>query len=251
VTFTLNVQDADAPIVALERLTVAVPAVAVMVPPPQEPVSPFGVATVMPLGSVSVTPTPVSALPLLEFVIAKLSEVMPPAAMLEAPNALEIEGAARTVRVAVAVGPEPWLVELMAPVVLTYDPGFVAVTFTLNEQLAPATSVSSDRLTAPLPAVAVTPPQFPLSPLGLATVSPAGRLSVKAIPVADAPGLLFVTVNESALVWPTPMVVGEKDFARLGATVTVRVAFAGPPVGVLSVALTALVEIESEPPVFA
>jgi hypothetical protein len=46
-------------IVAPDRLTVPDPAVAVMVPPPQFPDNPLGVATSNPAGSMSVNPMPV------------------------------------------------------------------------------------------------------------------------------------------------------------------------------------------------
>src|SRR5437899_1730407 len=60
-TFTLKVHDALAANVAPARLTLPEPAVAVMVPPPQLPVRPFGVATTRPAGRLSVNATPVSA----------------------------------------------------------------------------------------------------------------------------------------------------------------------------------------------
>ena len=60
VTFTENVQELLAAIVPPLRLITLVPAVAVIVPPPQEPVRPFGVETTKPAGSVSLKPTPVS-----------------------------------------------------------------------------------------------------------------------------------------------------------------------------------------------
>ena len=60
VTFTENVQDALAAKVAPDRLITFVLWVAVMVPPPHDPVSPFGVEITRPAGSVSLKPTPVS-----------------------------------------------------------------------------------------------------------------------------------------------------------------------------------------------
>jgi hypothetical protein len=60
VTFTEKVQLADAAGVAPDRLTEPEPAVAVIVPAPHEPVSPFGVVTTRPAGNVSVNPTPLS-----------------------------------------------------------------------------------------------------------------------------------------------------------------------------------------------
>jgi hypothetical protein len=67
VTFTENVQEALAAIVPPLRLITFVPAVAVIVPPPQEPVRPFGVEITNPEGSVSLKATPVSAVVLLLF----------------------------------------------------------------------------------------------------------------------------------------------------------------------------------------
>jgi hypothetical protein len=60
VTFTENVQDALAASVAPDRLIPFVPCVAVMVPLPQLPVSPFGVETSNPAGNVSLNATPLS-----------------------------------------------------------------------------------------------------------------------------------------------------------------------------------------------
>ena len=67
VTFTANVHEVDDVSVAPVRLTTLVPAVAVIVPPPQEPVNPFGVETTSPAGNVSVNPTPESVCPALLF----------------------------------------------------------------------------------------------------------------------------------------------------------------------------------------
>src|SRR5215208_5937251 len=60
VTFTLKVQELFAGSVAPDKLMLPDPAVAVMAPPPQLPLSPFGVLTTCPAGSVSLKPTPVS-----------------------------------------------------------------------------------------------------------------------------------------------------------------------------------------------
>jgi hypothetical protein len=67
VTFTENVQEALAAIDAPLRLIMFVPCVAVIVPPPQEPVRPLGVEITRPAGSVSLKPTPVSAVVVLLF----------------------------------------------------------------------------------------------------------------------------------------------------------------------------------------
>ncbi len=58
VTFKENEQEELAERVPAERLTLLDPAVAVIVPPPQVPVKPFGVATSCPDGRASVNPTP-------------------------------------------------------------------------------------------------------------------------------------------------------------------------------------------------
>ena len=107
-----------AAMVAPVRLMLLVPAVAVMIPPPQDPVSALGVVTAMPAGSVSENATPVSALPAFGLAIVNVKLVDPPAGIVAAPNAFAIDGAASTVKVALAEFPVPPFVELTAPVVL-------------------------------------------------------------------------------------------------------------------------------------
>ena len=60
-TFTANVQELFGGKTAPDRLTLLDPAVAVIVPPPQEPLTPFGVATIRPAGKASLKATPLSA----------------------------------------------------------------------------------------------------------------------------------------------------------------------------------------------
>src|SRR5215470_3582224 len=67
VTFTEKVQELLAARVAPDRLITFVPAVAVIVPPPQEPVRPFGVETTRPAGSVSLKAMPLSEVVVLLF----------------------------------------------------------------------------------------------------------------------------------------------------------------------------------------
>src|SRR5260221_13795688 len=120
VTFTLNVQDALVARVAPDRLTVPEPATAVIVPPPQLPVRPFGVATTKPAGRLSVKATPVSGMVLATgLVMVKLKLVVPFSGIVNAPNSLVMVGGVATARFAVAVLPVPPLVELTLPVVLT------------------------------------------------------------------------------------------------------------------------------------
>ena len=105
--------------VAPERLTLPEPATAVIVPPPQVPVRPFGVATTRPAGRVSVNATPVSEIVGVRIVDGKASaRCVPFSGMLAAPNDLVIVGGVATVRFAVAVLPVPPLVEVTLPVVL-------------------------------------------------------------------------------------------------------------------------------------
>jgi len=92
VTFTEKVQRALDVKVDPNRLTAADPAVDVMPPPPQEPVSPFGAATTKPAGKVSVKPTPVSDAPKFGLVRVKLRLVAPFSGMLAAPKTLVIVG---------------------------------------------------------------------------------------------------------------------------------------------------------------
>ena len=67
VTFTPNVQEVEAARLALDKLIVPVAAVAVIVPPPHEPLRPFGVETTKPAGNVSVNATPLNAVVVLLF----------------------------------------------------------------------------------------------------------------------------------------------------------------------------------------
>src|SRR5262249_34194103 len=82
VTFAENVQVelevSDAPV----KLTALLPAAAVIVPPPHDPVRPFGVAITKPDGRVSVNPTPESVCVVLLFCNEKDSEVDPFRGML-------------------------------------------------------------------------------------------------------------------------------------------------------------------------
>jgi hypothetical protein len=112
VTFTLNVQEPLAAIVPPERLIEPEPATAVMVPLPQVPVSPFGVETTKPAGSVSLNATPVSATVVFGLLMVKLRLVEPFRGMLAAPNALLIVGGPTTVMLALEVLPVPPFVEL-------------------------------------------------------------------------------------------------------------------------------------------
>lgn len=90
-TFTLKVHEALAARVPPDNVMLLEPAVAVIVPTPQLPVRPFGVATTSPDGSGSVKPTPVSE-DALVLPSVKVSEVDPLTGMLTLPKALAMLG---------------------------------------------------------------------------------------------------------------------------------------------------------------
>src|SRR5215470_15731142 len=197
VTFTEKVHEPPAAIVPPESVTTDVPDTVpvVMVPAPHEPVRPFGVATINPVGKLSLKATPVSATVALGLVMVKLSEVVPFNGIVNAPNCLAIDGGPITVILAVLlVVPLPLSLAEIGPVVLFCTPAATPVTFTEMVQEAFAASVPPERLIVPDPAAAVVvPPQELVSPLGVATCRPAGRLSVNAMPVrlSEVFGLLM------------------------------------------------------------
>ena len=138
--------------------------------------------TVSPAGIASVNPTPVSETVFAAgLVIVKVKDEVPFTAMVVGLNAFAIDGGATTVTEAEAVAPLPPSVDVMLPVTLFWTPAAVPVTLTENEQVVPAASAAPERLTTPVPAVAVIvpPPQDPLNPLGVETVNPAGSVSLK------------------------------------------------------------------------
>src|SRR5579883_2786792 len=129
VTFTEKEQLVLAASVAPDTLTLPEPAVAIIVPAPQLPVRPFGVATTSPLGRVSVNAMPVTAEVEFGFARLKVSDVVPFSGMLAAPNTLLIVGGPITVRVAVLlVAPVPLSFEEIVPVVLFFTPTVVPCT---------------------------------------------------------------------------------------------------------------------------
>jgi hypothetical protein len=199
VTLTLKVHELLTASVPPNRLMMDEPAVAVIVPAPQEPVRPLGVATIRPAGIKSDISTPVSATVAFGFVMVKVTLVVPPSGIVAAPNALVTCVGDSTVIVAVAVPPGPLSVEVTLPVVLTFTPDVVPRMMTLNVHEPLAASVPPDREMVDEASVAVTvpAPQEPVSPLGVATITPAGKLSVKATPLSEAPalGLLMVKVK--------------------------------------------------------
>jgi hypothetical protein len=107
VTFTENVHPALAASVAPDSEIEPEPVVAVIVPPPQLPDKPFGVATTKPTGNESTNPTPVSESVAFGLLIVNDSEVDPPTGTEAPPNDFEIVGASTTARFALLVVPFP------------------------------------------------------------------------------------------------------------------------------------------------
>src|SRR5262249_53868986 len=124
------------------------------------------------------------------------------------------EGAASTVRCAVALLPGPWSEKTWTE--LFFWPWAVAVTVIEKVQDVLAAKVAPARLMLLLPAGAgmVPPPQAPARPLGLATKSPPGRLSAKFRPVF--PRVAAVTPNVSVVLLPTEISPAPNDLAIVG-----------------------------------
>ena len=183
-------------------LAATVPPVSDMLPEPATAVpvplhvlvSPFGVATTIPAGSVSANASPVSATVLAAgFVIVNVNEVVPFSGIAAAPKVFAIDGGATTFTLAEAVPPVPPSVEVTAPVVLFLTLAAVPVTFTENVQEVEAAKLPPLRLITPVACVAVIvpPPQVPVSPFGVEITSPAGKVSVNPVPVRAVVVLLF------------------------------------------------------------
>src|SRR5260221_2642661 len=203
VTVTLNWPWLLVLIVAPDR---AIPVGAVVVNVPADRVA-EALATVSPVGSVSVKATPVKAAALAAgLVMVKVSEVVAFRAIVDGLKTLAIEGGASTVNIAVLlVAPVPPSVELTVPVVLLLLPAVVPVTSTEKVHEEPAAgdavSVPPERLMALRPATAVIL-QLPHEPVMLgvaATTTPAGRLSLNPTPLNALAVFGFTIIKLSVL----------------------------------------------------
>jgi hypothetical protein len=207
VTLTEKEHDVLAPSVAPEREILLLPEVAEMVPPSQDPASPFGVATTTPEGRASPNATPVSDVAKLGFVIVKAREVLLLRRRKATPNCLVMLGGATTTMLALAEVLVPPLVDVTTTE-LFLMPALVPVTLRETEQLAPAEMVPPVRLREPAPAVATAvPPQLELRSAGVDTTKPDGRKSVNATPVCDVDTSGFAITNVREVVPPAGMVV--------------------------------------------
>jgi hypothetical protein len=233
-TFTEKVQEPPPAIVPPERLITEKPETVpvVIVPAPHDPVSPFGVATVRPAGSVSPNPTPLSDTVAFGLVMVKLSVVVAFRLMLAAPNAFAMLGGPITVILAVLlVAPAPLSVDDMGPVVLFCTPAAMPFTFKLMVQEAFAASVALVRLIEPDAAAAVTVPlQVVANPLGVAIWSPAGNVSLKATPVSPIVVFGLFSVKVSDVFAFSRMLAAPKALVIVGGVATVKLAEAVLPV---------------------
>jgi sorbitol-specific phosphotransferase system component IIC len=224
VTVTLNWQWPLAATVAPAK-EIPVGAVVVSVPPHTVAVL---LATVKPVGSVSVNATPFSTVAAFPFVMVNCSDVVVFNGIEVGLNTLAIVGGCATVRFAVAVLPVPALADVTDPVVFVYWPAVAPVTVTLNWQEPPAATVAPNS-EIPVGAVVVRVPPHTVAEL-LATVKPVGSVSVNATPLSAVAAFPFVMVNVSELVVFNGICVGVKAFEMLGGESTVRFAVAVFPV---------------------
>src|SRR5581483_7309453 len=114
------------------------------------------------------------------------------------------------------------------PVTLVCAPPLMATTLTEKVQELLARSVAAVRLTV-LPfagAVMTPPPQLPLSPLGVATLKPEGRVSRKCTPVRESAPLKLSIWKVREVEVPTSMRGAPKNLAMLGGFSEVSVALA-------------------------
>lgn len=156
----------------------------------------FGAAaTLMPDGKLSVKSSAVTSINAVELSIVKVRVEVAPCTIEDGENALVKVGIgdALIVRVALAE-PELPRLDVRSPEVFTYVSARTEVTSTEMAQLAPVGTPAPDRLTLPAPAAAVTvPPVQELETLGaVATVTPVGKVSLKAA-FAAATGLLVLS----------------------------------------------------------
>ena len=138
---------------------------------------------------------------------------------------------ATTVIDAFEVLPTPPSVELTVTE-LFFTPAVLPVTLSEKLQLALGANEAAESPTLEVPATAVIvpPPQEPDNPFGVVTTRPAGRLSVKPIPVSVVAvlGLVMVKVSEVLALGAT--VAAPNALTIVGGLATSSVAVAALPV---------------------
>src|SRR5260370_12729004 len=120
----------------------------------------------------------------------------------------------------------------MGPVALFLTPTVVPLRFTKMEQLGLAAgSVPPVKVMVDEPAVAVTvPPQLLVRPLGVATTRPAGKLSVKAIPVRSTLAVGLLRSKPTNTVAFSATALAKSVLVMVGGAATFKVADAVLPV---------------------
>jgi hypothetical protein len=188
-------------------------------------------ATVRPVGRVSLIATPVSGSGFpVGLVMVNVSELVALRAIPAGLKTFANEGGASAFTDAEAVPPVPPSVEVTLPVVVFFSPADVPVTFTEKVHELVAAKLAPDKLTDPAVVAIVPPPQLPVRPFGADTVNPAGRLSVKATPVSVVVVLLFWTVKLNEVEPFKATLAAPKALLITGGPTTVVEAFAVLPV---------------------
>jgi hypothetical protein len=231
VTFNETVHAVLIASVPADKLTTPDPGTAVDVPP-HVLARLFGVATTRPAGRLSVKANPFRGIAFAAgFVMVRVKDVDPLSGIEAAPNAFTIAGGAATARFAVALFPVPPFVDETLDVVLTLTPAIVPRTLTASVQLEPMATVPPVKETLPEPARAVgVPPHVLARPFGVATTTPAGKLSVNATPAwATAFAAGFVIVKVKLVVPFNGIPTAPNAFAIDGGATTSMLAEAGEP----------------------
>jgi hypothetical protein len=201
--------------------------------PPHELTGFAGSATTRPDGNESVTPSPVTAT---AFVLVMSNAIRTVAfcGTNSAENDLAIDGGVSTSRFAVAALPFAVSSELTVLVVLVFEPGVVAVTFTEKLHCAPPASVAPDSWNDPCTPCKV-PPQVGVAAMA-GVVVPDGSVSVKPILLNERLVFGLRSVNERVVFPLTAMVDGVNCFVSTGGEsgLTVRIAMERLPPGLAS-----------------
>src|SRR5215471_2065787 len=145
----------------------------------------------------------VSTLPLIVRVPVPVSVELPPLHCTKFPVVSSFRHLSYVITVTVLlVVPVPPLIDVIALVVLVFEPGVVACTDTLITQLPPAGIVPPLNERDVSSGLGVKVPPHPLLALaGLATTSPAGNVSVNATPVNATVAFGLVSVKVRADAW--------------------------------------------------
>ena len=157
-----------------------------------------------------------------------------------------VQNTSPTVMLAVAVGPEPASLDVIGPLVKVFQPVSVAVMLNMTAHVAEAARLPPEKLMLGLPGAAVTvPPVQEVLPT-LAIESPAGSVSVNAIPVNEVVLFEFVMVYVRLVVPLIGIAAAPKALVMFSAMAMLILALAGSPLPA-SLEVTALVVLVTEP----